>query len=392
MNLLFKLAAGLGIGAVAVGECQAQSQVVRKTLDFANAKANQTTVPECIAVVAGDSTILYYDLNYNLTPPACAAIRRHTHVTDNGDFQGEASDYTIATSRLRSRLHYQASQREGGYETFFSDGKMSARGTFTHGEPTGSWEFWYPNGQRKQTLEWTGQPAPASRFRIVAAWDATGLQTVTNGNGLWQDVMRSVPRRYGGPVLNGLAQGVWESRDVASGKLLTTEVYEQGLFKGGKALDGGGRYKTHSLLEPQLDDPTAMSDVVRLGQRCEPVQPTFSQQSQHRTAPKPPGDMTSYLHQVLDNLYQTNQRNEWANMTDGQEFVIRANIDETGFMRVVSGQGGSGIVTALSHAIGGLARWHPATVDEKPVVGEVRFVIVKTGPRLNISMQTGGWL
>ena len=270
-------------------ECRAQTSEAR-TISQINSllKPNPPMVSECI-VVAGDSTILYYDLNYNLTPPACASIRRHIQVTDNGDFQGEARDYTMATGRLRSRLHYQVSQREGQYETYFPNGKMSARGNYVHGEPTGSWEFWYPNGQRKQTFEWNDQPAPAPRFRIIAAWDTTGQQAVTNGNGLWQDVMRSVPRRYGGPVLNGLPQGVWESHEVASGNLVTTETFEKGLFQGGKALDKGGRYKTRSLLEPQVDDPTASSDVVRLGQRCEPLARPQSAQAQHRTAPKPPG-------------------------------------------------------------------------------------------------------
>ena len=370
---------------------------------FANGQATgftpgaKATISECIDVVKEDSTILFYDFQYNLTPMACADIRRHTRVTDNGDFKDETRDYTIATNRLRNRLYYEQAQRHGPYESYFPNGQLAVRGNFTHGEPTGSWEFWYPSGQRKQTFEWTGKQAP--RFRILASWDSTGQQGVSNGNGLWQGVMPMLKRCYGGPVVAGLAQGVWESHAVSSGKLLTTEMYEEGIFRSGKALDGGGaRYKNHSLLEPQLDDPTIAAERVSLGLNCEAIQAEnqrrgvirkqhLTLQNTHITPPKPPGNTISYLKALLKNLDQTNQRNQWENMVDGQQFIISATTDDQGYLRIVSGQGGSGIATAMTQAVSDMARWQPATVNDKPVVGKVQFLIIKSGVRLDISMQ-----
>ena len=357
----------------------------------------KATVPECIEVVKGDSTLLYYDPVYNLTPPACAAIRRHTHVTDKGDFQGEARDYTIATGRLRSQLHYEQGQRHGQYESYFDNGQLAMRGNFTHGDPTGTWEFWYPSGKPQQTFEWTGQVTP--RLRIVASWDSTGRPGVTNGNGLWQGVMTPLKRRYGGPVINGLPQGVWESRALSSEKLMTMELYEQGIFRNGKAFDAPAgipaRYKSHSLLEPQIYDPTAAGDRVQLGMNCTAIQAELQRREEQRQniksfqnmriePAKPPVDAISYMHQLLDRLNQTNQRNQWETMMDGQEFTVRATVDEQGTLRLVDGQGGSGILTAVSQALSGMARWHPATADGKPMPGAVRFLIVKLGTQLSI--------
>ncbi|WP_210518287.1 toxin-antitoxin system YwqK family antitoxin [Hymenobacter terricola] len=387
---------GIGL-ATPVQAQRALSAAGVQALLAPGATSRNATVPECIEVIKGDSTLLYYDLRYNLTPPACADIRRQTHVTDKGDFQGEARDYTIVTSKLRSRLHYEQGQRHGPYETYFANGQLAIRGAFTHGEPTGTWEFWYPSGKPQQTFEWTGKAAP--RLRIVASWDSTGQPGVTNGNGLWQGIMPQLKRRYGGPVLNGLPQGIWESHALGTGKLLTTEVYEQGIFRGGKALDApagiSARYKAHSLLEPQIDDPTAASDRVRLGMNCAAVRAELqrlNEQQQTNQAfrnmliepARPPVDAISCMHQLLDRLNQTNQRNQWENMIDGQEFTIRATVDDQGTLRLVDGQGGSGILTAVAQALNGMARWHPATADGKPMPGEVRFLIVKAGAQLSI--------
>ncbi|MDQ2768920.1 MAG: hypothetical protein M3Y54_00260 [Bacteroidota bacterium] len=362
---------------------------------------NTATVAECITVLAGDSTVLYYDLRYNLTPPACASIRRHTHVTPTGDFRGEVRDYTIDNGQLRSRLYYDNGQRHGRYETYYPNGQLAIRGSFAQGEPTGTWEFWYANGQRQQTFEWTGVAAP--RLRIMAYWDSTGQAGVSNGNGRWQGVMRQPKRRYGGPVLNGLPQGIWESHQLGSEKLVTTETYEQGIFRGGRALSAPpgmpSRYKTYSLLEPDIEDPTAWGDHIRLGLNCAGLLANTRHRAEvaaggstanaaaHLEPPRPPMEEITYMQKLLDRLYQSNRREEWENIVDGQVFTLLATVDPEGVLRVASGQGGSGIMTAVTHALDGMGRWHPAQAYGKPTAGVVRFSIVKMGVQLNIRWQ-----
>lgn len=355
--------------------------------------AGQATLDQCVQVIKGDSVVLYYDANYVLTPPACAPIRRFTRITAAGDFNGETRDYDARTKKLRARLHYQDGKREGRYETYFPNGQLAVRGAFAQGQPAGTWQFWYASGQQRQTLEWTGQAAP--RLRILAYWDSTGQQGVTNGNGVWRDAMPLLHSRFGGPVLNGLAQGVWEHRSLATNKLLTTEVYEQGRFKEGKALTGiGGRYKDRPLLMPQVSAPETAAEGFSLGTTCEARQAAYqaavqrNEQLRNAQPPRPAGDPSGFIQSVLSKLGESNQTNGWEIIADGREFVVEAVTDEKGYLHLVSGQAGGGIITALTQVVGGLPAWVPATYNSKPVPGAVQLVISKRGAMLNMSYRT----
>ena len=353
----------------------------------------QASLAQCVRVIKGDSVVLFYDASYALTPPTCAPIRRFTRITAAGDFTGQTRDYDARTQQLRVRLHYREGKRDGPYELYFPNGRRAVQGAFAQGQPTGTWQFWYANGQQRQTLEWTGLPAP--RLRILAYWDSTGQQGVANGNGVWHDAMPQLHSRFGGPVVGGLAQGVWENRATATGKLLTTEVYEQGRFKEGRALDGiGGRYRDRPLLEPQVDDPVVAAEGFRLGSTCEARQAAYqaatarAEQVRNSQPPAPLGDPSNFVQTVLRKLSESNQTHDWEIIADGREFVVDAMTDEKGYLHLLSGQAGGGIITDLSQVVSSLPAWRPAMYDSKPVPGLVQLVISKRGTVLSMSYRT----
>lgn len=383
--------------AVAVSVVLFLSSPCRAQLPIMGASDDLAKLEDCLRIYAsrsateGDSTVLYYDQSYKLTPVACASVRRHSHVTATGDFAGETRDYAIADNQLLFRLHYAQGVRHGLYESFYASGKPAVRGSFTRGEPTGTWEFWYANGQPRQTLEWTGQLSP--RLRILAYWDSTGQQGVREGNGLWQDVMPGLRRHYGGPVVAGLPQGIWESRALDTGKLLTTEVYEKGVFKSGRALDAptGGRYKTNSLLEPKLDDRTAEAEQVRRGFTCAYLLAAAERRANpglpsNAVPPRPLTDPQTYLSTVLQIFNYVNRDNSWASIVDGAPYIIEAKVDETGMLNLVSGHGG--IVTALTAVLRDRRRWRPATLNGRPATSDIQFVLVKYGVNFTMSYRT----
>ena len=350
----------------------------------------EAKMTQCYRVIKGDSVALYYNDRYSLTPVECATIRRYARMTEKADFKGEVRDYNTADNGLRYRLHYQQSLRHGRYESYFPNGRLAVRGDFAQGQPTGVWEFWYANGRPHQTLEWTSQLSP--RLRILAYWDSTGQQGVANGNGAWHGVMPLVPRRYGGPVVDGLAQGVWESRDVTSNKLLTTEVYDKGQFREGKALDfGTQRYKDRPLLEPQLSDPTLSAEQFSLGFNCE----TLAEMRQRgqliikaRTEPPyPPGEPNAYLDQLLSHLLALNSAAQQLPRADGHSVMVTATVDAEGRLHDFVSEAPA-LVFGFASFSNSLGRWRPATANGHPVPGKVVLTVQMLSTRLTSRIQT----
>ena len=201
--------------------------------------------------------------------------------------------------------------------------------------------------------------------------------------------------RFGGLVVDGLAQGVWENRASITNKLLTTEVYEQGRFKEGKALDGiPSRYKDRPLLQPQVGDPTLPAEQFRLGTTCEARQAAYqasqlhAEQMRNARPPRPNGDPANFIQAVLRKLNDSNQTHGWEIIADGHEFSVEALTDEEGYLHLISGQAGGGIITSLSEAVNALPAWLPATYKNKPVPGKVQLLISKRGAVLSMSYRT----
>ncbi len=220
----------------------------------------EARISDCCQVIAGDSAALYYDHSYLLTPVACADVRRLTRINQQGDFEGETRDYTIATNQLLYRQHYLHGKREGTYEAFYPNGQRAVLGNFAAGEPLGDWQFWNADGRPQRVLNWaTATPGVPTRPRLLACWDSTGRQVVSQGAGQWVERQPGLYRLITGPVVDGLAQGSWECRALTDNQLLARETFEQGTFKEGESLTGrfARRYNGHATLEPIIEDYSA---------------------------------------------------------------------------------------------------------------------------------------
>ncbi|WP_151087150.1 toxin-antitoxin system YwqK family antitoxin [Hymenobacter baengnokdamensis] len=340
--------------------------------------ATTVALTECVKVIKGDSMALYYDKSYVLTPIACASVCRLTRIDPQGNFDGEVRDYTGPGNKLRYRQHYRHGQREGAYESFYLNGQPAIRGAFTQGQPAGTWVFWYANGQKQQELEWLSPSEP--RLRIVAYWDSTGQQLVTAGNGRWSGIMPDLHRQVSGPVVNGLANGIWESRDPATKQLLTTEVYQNGVFKNGKALDGKypGPYKDQALLRPRLSDPTGPAEQFKVGTSCAARLASYQQNMALRNMvlvpPKPPGDGNTYLSRLMTKLSEQNQMLQNILRDDAYRATIEADITELG---VLTGFEGTDpfIRGVFANTVPALGNWSAATANGQAVPGRATFEI-----------------
>jgi hypothetical protein len=356
------------------------------------AEAQELKLADCVKLVRADSVHMFFDARYALVPPACATIRRESRMdAATGSFQGEVRDYLVADNSLLTKVRYANGVRDGGYEQHYANRQLVATGYFTKGQPVGTWKYWYASGQPWQTLELSN----AAPMRIVAYWDSTGRQRVTNGAGTWEEnTTGSMPTRVGGRVVAGLMEGTWERRSLLDKQVLTAEDYRAGrLLEGRQYMATVGKpkkYQTQSLLGPQAVDASAVIEPFHLGKSCEEQAALAASEAASRsrviTNPKPPRDPSDYQYQLLQRLHTFNNLTQWMPQTDGQSTVITADIDAKGQISHVVSESGT-LASAFTTILADLGSWHPGSVNGRPVPGKMRITLRMFSTQLQSSLQ-----
>jgi hypothetical protein len=351
---------------------------------------------DCVKLMRADSVHMFFDEKYALVPPGCAVIRRESRIDAAGDFAGEIRDYLQADNGLRYRIHYSNGLRNGAYEQYHPNHQLAAQGQFAQGKPSGTWQFWYADGRPQQTLEWTDQAQPS--VRILAYWDATGRQQVTAGTGTWEgSTGGSLPTRYGGRVAGGYQQGRWERHSLLDKQLLTAEEYQAGMLREGwqyiGTLGKPKKYNKQPLLEPALEDESVAAEPFHLGLSCEVQAAEKAASVAYKAAlatlqePQPPYKSTNFQRMVLERLHAFSNATQLLPRTDGQQLVVLADIDETGFLNHVTSESGP-LASALSVILPELGSWQPAKLGGYSVPGTIRLTIRMYSSQLQSTLAT----
>lgn len=234
----------------------------------------RATLRECYRALSSDSAAFFYDAAYLLTPPGCAAIRRHARVDSAGHFRGLVQDYLMNNNVLLLTGAFRNGQKEGQFELFYSNGAPAARGNYHNGQQVGDWAYWYPSGKPRQLVRFEqGKPPTLQQF-----WDEQGKHLVVNGTGQWhRDEMGT---RLGGAVLNGLPHGRWNRNFLDNQELYATERFnDDGTFRGGNvyyiAEPGEEQLPLDSNQSPFLDvEDFGRAEQFVLGVACPPTAKT----------------------------------------------------------------------------------------------------------------------
>lgn len=352
---------------------------------------------DCVKVLRADSVHMFFDERYALVPPECATIRRETRMDAEGNPAGEVRDYLIAGNRLFNEVHYRNGVREGRYVHYYPNQQQAASGQFIQGHSSGSWQHWYANGQRQSMLEFGN--TPSQPMRIVAYWDSTGQQSVTDGAGTWEEsVGGSLPSRCSGRVVNGLMEGVWEKRSLLDKQVLTAEDYRMGRLQEGRqfisTFGKPKKYQDKSLLGPQAVDASAAIEPYHFGANCDEQAATRRSKAISAAMesvtdfPQPPQGFEAYQRAVMLRMHEFNGLTQWMPRTDGQEEVITADINAAGQLQNFACKTPV-LASAFASFAPTLGPWHPATVGGTPVPGKMRFSLRMQSTQMRSSM--GAW-
>lgn len=216
---------------------------------------------ECYSVVGKDSVVFFYSLEYKLTPPGCAAIRRHVRLDSAGRFFGYVRDYRLSNNQLLLQASYREGKLEGQMELYHPTGELAARGRYIQGQQVGDWGYWYPSGSRRQVLSFRNGQYPL----IQQFWDEAGQQTVTNGTGTWyrdEDGMR-----LQGAVAGGIQDGKWFLRR-SDQSVVAREVFVKGRFRNGFLTDQLEAYQDQPRLSINDWQAYLMANEYKLNLAC----------------------------------------------------------------------------------------------------------------------------
>lgn len=365
MSLHLRLSAALLLSFAALSSQAQQTQTV--TIGKAPAKANPK---DCYQTFPGDSVELYYSDAYWLTPKACASIRRNTHLSASGTFSGLVCDYRLADGRPLNRQHYRGGQRNGLFELLHPNGRVIVRGQFQNGLPMGIWQYWYANGQAKQTLMWGDDPV-TEPLRIVAYWDSTGTQRAKDGNGYWEGIHAFGRNYYGGPLANGRPHGTWRSTVISNGQPHCEEVYEQGRFIEGYGLLGKKRqrYAGSPVLMPTAYVPNAEAEEFTLNQPCEELLAYAARANQAARPPQQAGGLGNYNDRLLKMLREQAENDGGTGMKGRITLLI--DVGKSGQLTLNETSRDVQYAQPILAMLNRLPQWQPATVDGQPVPGRL---------------------
>lgn len=159
-------------------------------------------------------------------------------------FHGEVQDFTTEGKLIMQGQYTDIGVKDGEFTFYYPSGQIQAKGNFSGGFRTGTWRYFFKNGQLEREVIF---PKPerykpsTEDFNPVSVYDSMGTAILTNGTGDWHFEYEwyGVTDRYivEGRFLGGKKEGIWTCR-LSSGQLLYQETYKNNKLKEGFVSDG----------------------------------------------------------------------------------------------------------------------------------------------------------
>jgi hypothetical protein len=321
--------------------------------------------------ITKDSVNLALNEDFELIEDSCSQITRYAHLNrQKRTFFGRFKDVSRSNPDLvLAQGNYNTDGlKDGDFITYFSNGKLQAKGSFKNGLYDGNWSMYYDDGRPRLTFE-----AAGNDIKITDAWDEKGNKTVTNGKGTYRSDEGTI--YWKGKLLNGKPDGTWRAikTDDATNTDLETESYKNGSFQQGNGPAGDYSDAPRLVLVGTSLLPFTKVEKLRISAvPCNGVKRKHIVNAQYGNGF---ADFSEQIKRVVSPYLAKVDLQSFDN-----ELSIEGYVSDSGGITNLNGEGAFNpdIARGLTIQLRGLPRLVPATVDGKPVKQKIVFKFVFT--------------
>lgn len=146
---------------------------------------------------------------------------------------------------------------EGLVTEFFSNGKKKSVTTYQKGIPIGKAYTYYPNGRKRQEIDYLDPAEKKNKklilnYKLAALYDTLGVEIVKNGSGYAKFWNPEHTVYEEGMYKNGLKDSIWKTIDKEKA-YSRTDKYKSGVFISGTGVDINGITREYSQAETAAD-------------------------------------------------------------------------------------------------------------------------------------------
>ncbi|WP_459641360.1 toxin-antitoxin system YwqK family antitoxin [Flavobacterium sp. CGRL2] len=137
-------------------------------------------------------------------------------------------------------------KKDGEFIYYYKNGAKEAVVNYTDDHKNGKEINWYENQSKKSEKQNIWEPkTKKSQTLILNCWDEDKSQTVTDGNGEYEETDKFVSQK--GTIKDGLKQGSWQGNDLLHKKTFV-DNYDKGILTSGISVDENNVKTSYSSL------------------------------------------------------------------------------------------------------------------------------------------------
>lgn len=137
-------------------------------------------------------------------------------------------------------------KKDGEFIYYYKNGAKEAVVNYTDDHKNGKEINWYENQSKKSEKQNIWDPkTKKSQTLILNCWDEDKSQTVTDGNGEYEETDKFVSQK--GTIKDGLKQGSWQGNDLLH-KTTFVDNYDKGILTSGISVDENNVKTSYSSL------------------------------------------------------------------------------------------------------------------------------------------------